>query len=148
MALLEGLDMQYLPERYQSLKAMYQDSVYQYAEALYDEKQPYQALVYYRLIADYRDVSSKKLTRTCYRLLGTWEDGKGTVMTFREDGTCTVEGGEHFFCATQFAIYLGDTAEFKDMAYTYNIYNSTEDRLNLKNEKTGVLYKMSVVKEP
>ena len=30
-------------------------------------------------------------------LLGTWEDGKGTVMTFREDGTCTVEGGEHFF---------------------------------------------------
>ena len=121
---------------------MYPRSVYEYAESLYQAKRPYEALAYYRMIPDYKDVESKKLSRTCYRLLGDWVSSKGANMSFRDDGTCTVEGKEYCFFATQYAIFLGDTAEFDDMEYVFNILKCRDGVLDLKNEDKNIIYRM------
>ena len=133
--ILRGMDLTLLPARYQDLEEIFMDSAYQAAEELYAAKKPYEALAYYRLIPDYRDVSSRKLTRTCYTIIGSWElDGK-VKMVFRDDGTCLIDGEEHYYFASQYQIYLGESAEQAEMEYTYNIYRSTEKVLNLRHEK-------------
>ncbi len=146
--LLKDMDLSLLPERYADLKDIFNDSAYQAAEALYAAKKPYEALVYYRMIPDYRDVASRKLTRTCYMMIGVWELEGKVKMEFREDGTCVIDGKESFFFADQYGVYLGETPERAQMEYAYNIYRCTDKVLNLMQEKGKVLYRMTRAVSP
>ena len=78
--ILKDMDLNLLPERYDQLEEIFQSSAYQLAEGLYKAKRPYEALPFYRMIPDYRDVSTKKLNRICYLLLGSWESSKADTI--------------------------------------------------------------------
>ncbi len=141
---LAGMDLDSLPERYSALAEIYPASAYQAAEKLYNEKRPYEALYYYRLIPDYRDVSTKKLTRTCYAILGRWVTEKNEVMEFREDGTCTILGKDYYMYVTQYAINLGSEDDPEKMEYAYNIVRRSAKALKLKHEKSGTYYQLAL----
>ncbi len=140
---LVGMDLTDLPERYRDLEEIFCVSAYRAAEALYSARRPYEALYYYRLIPDYRDVSTKKLTRTCYAILGRWTSDKDEVMDFRDDGTCTVLGEEYRFYATQYAVYLGTDPDPDRMEYVFNIFRRTETAMTLKHMRTDVYYRLT-----
>lgn len=142
VAILKGMDLSNLPERYSDLADVYPASAYQAAEALYSAKRPYEALPYYRLIPDYRDVSSKKLARTCYAILGVWVTEKDESMEFREDGTCTVLGNDFYYYVTQYAIYLGTEDDPAKMEYTYNIFSRNDTAMTLKHDRSNTLYRL------
>ncbi len=142
---LSSLTMDYLPDAYKDLPDMYQEARYQYAESLYNAKKPFEALTYYNQIKDYKDVSSKKLTRSVYRIIGDWVSAgsRGTRMTFRDDGTCQIDGKPYYFtvgASGAYALSIGDRAD--SLTYTYNILSLSDNELNLRNIKTRTVYKM------
>ncbi len=145
---LSALNMDYLPEAYKDLTDMYLEARYQYAEALYNAKRPFEALVYYNQIKDYKDVAARKLTRSVYRIIGEWESaGRGTKMTFREDGTCQIDGKAYYYtvgASGAYALSIGEKAG--SLTYTYNILSLSDDELNLRNIKTRTVYKMEKVR--
>ncbi len=114
--------------------------MYRYAEQLYNDGKPYEALPWYRLIADYKDVSSRKLNRHAYRLFGKWESTRGALMEFREDGTCLIDGQEGYYVAGQYRLSTGKTPD--TLTYTHNITHKTNTSLTLREESTKRLYKM------
>jgi hypothetical protein len=124
---------------------MYQEANYLYANELYNANKPYEALKYYRNILDYKDVSTKKLTRVAYRVVGTWKTDKGAVFTFRDDGTCTIEGKEMYFYAKNFTLMAGDRPE--ELNINYHIVDSREQRMTLRHTPTKKLYKFTRVAE-
>ena len=138
--LLSGLDRQNASETYGDMERMYQEANYLYANQLYDEKKPYEALPYYRNIPDYKDVA-RKLDRVCYRMLGTWISRTGVVMEFREDGTCTIDGKGYYFRGSQFAFYAGTQPDqLKD---EWTIFSCENDVLSVENNKTKTQYRMT-----
>ena len=142
VSILEGMDLTGLPERYKSLDHIFSESAYQAAEKLYKASRPYEALRYYRLIPDYKDVS-KKLNRTCYAILGLWTTEKDGSIEFRDDGTCTVFGKERYYYATQYAIYMGEEDDPEKMAYAYNIFSRSGTSMKLKDMKTNTYYQFT-----
>ncbi len=142
VSILEGMDLTVLPERYSALENIFRESAYQAAESLYKASRPYEALYYYRLIPDYKDVS-KKLNRTCYAILGVWVSEKDGRVEFRDNGTCTVFDKEVYYYTTQYAVYLGTEDDPSKMEYTYNIFSRTDTSLKLKDVKTNSYYQLT-----
>ena len=144
---MEGISMENLPAQYAELADMYNESCYVYAEALYEENKPYEALVYYEKIPDYQDVTEKKLQRACYRILGTWKSRTGVVMEFRRDGTCRIDGKEQSFYARMYSLYLGSGTG--KMKLNYQITDLTDDKLTLTSTGEGYtkIYSMDRVTE-
>ncbi len=140
---LEPLDRSNPNEKYRNVESIYKNAVYLYANQLYDNKEPYLALPYYRAIPDYKDVARTKLTRTPYRILGVWQTEKGFTMTFREDGTCTIGGRDYLFYARNYLLAAGDRRE--ELNITYNILALSDNQLNLRRDKPRTLYKMTRV---
>ena len=140
---LEPLYQGYLSEKYADIPDMYREACYQYANALYANRQPFDALKYYKQILDYRDVSEKKLDRVVYRIMGKWESPKGAVMEFREDGTCTIDGEELFYYAGVYSLDTGDSPD--NLSYTYNIVSNSQNSLTLRHERLNLLYRMTRV---
>ncbi|MHC1786821.1 MAG: hypothetical protein AB9880_07160 [Christensenellales bacterium] len=138
---LEPLDRENPDKKYKNLDAMYEKAVYDYANQLYNAGEPYQALPYYRSIPGYKDVTRSKLTRVAYRILGTWETEKGFRMTFREDGTCTIDGREYLFYARPYQLAVGDRRD--ELSDTYNILAISDDQLNMRRDKPRTLYKLT-----
>lgn len=138
LADLAGAD--YLPAKYADIPDMYKEACYQYANALYADRRAFDALVYYKQIPGYKDVDSKRLSKTVYQIMGKWESNKGVEMEFREDGTCTIDGRTACYYATTYALETGETQD--DLAYTYNIVSNSKNSLTLRHEKTNVLYRM------
>ena len=141
---LGALELESVPEKYKDLPELYREACYQYAESLYNAKLPFDALVYYKLIPDYKDVSTRKLTRIIYRIMGTWTgSNKNTQMVFREDGTCRIEDQEYAYVVGVGGAYaLSIGSDPKDLTYTYNILSLNDRELNLRNVKTKSVYKM------
>jgi len=139
------LDLNDLGEKYADLKAVWQESAYNYAEALYADKKPYQAYAYYLLLADYKDVSDKKLTRLCYQVIGKWESSKGAQLFFNEDGTCQIEGVNLYYYSRQYLVQTGPNPD--EMNTDYQIVTMNKNTLTLKNKKTGKTYRLTRVKE-
>jgi hypothetical protein len=137
---LEPLDRGDPNDKYKNVQALYENAVYLYANQLYDAREPYLALPYYRKIADYKDVTRTKLTRTPYRILGTWKTEKGFTMIFRDDGTCTIEGRDYLFYARTYLLAVGDRKE--ELNNTYNILALSDDQLNLRRDDPRTLYKL------
>ncbi|NLO12876.1 MAG: hypothetical protein GX124_01985, partial [Clostridiales bacterium] len=142
---LEGLDRKNTGEKYAGIDDMYKEANYLYANALYNDNKPYEALVYYRRILDYRDVSSRKLDRASYRVIGTWKTEKGAVFIFRDDGSCSIEGKEMFYSAKNFTLLAGDRPS--ELNINYHIVDSREKRMTLRHTPTKKLYKFTRVTE-
>ena len=143
---LDPLNQTYLAKKYSDMPALYREACYQYANDLYAQKRPFEALTYYRLIPDYADVADKKLTRTVYRVIGKWTSEKGVSMEFRDDGTCLIDGREAYYnCPNMYAMDTGDRPD--ELSYTFNILNSSRNVLNLKHEKKNVIYRMTRAEE-
>lgn len=143
LAGLAGTD--YLPAKYASIPDMYKEACYQYANSLYAARKAFDALVYYKQIPGYKDVDSKRLSKTVYEIMGKWESTKGVAMEFREDGTCTIDGRTAYYYATTYALETGETPD--DLAYTYNIVSNSKNSLTLRHEKTNTLYRLQRVAE-
>ncbi len=140
---LSGLDLSNPGEAYQDLPEMYNEAIYRYADELYAAQKPYEALVYYKMIPDYKDVTTKKLDRTAYNIIGTWESTKGAQFVFREDGTANVLGKEMYYFARQYLVQVGLRPEELDT--DYSIVSMRDKSLTLRNTKTRVQYKCARV---
>ena len=141
---MEELELENDSSAYSGLADMFLEANYQYANQLYDEKKPYEALVYYRRVPGYKDVE-RRLDRVCYRMLGKWVSRTGVLMDFRDDGTCTIDGKNYFFRGSQFAFYVGASAE--NLKDEWTVYSCENDVFSVLNNKTGVQYRMTRVQE-
>lgn len=140
---LHELDRTATGEKYADIQSMYEQANYQYANELYSQDLPYQALPYYKNIPHYRDVSTRKLTRVPYRIIGEWESTKGVVIIFREDGTCSFEGRELYFFAKNYTLKTGTrTDELTENYAIVRLPESGKD-LTLQNRRTKTYYKMT-----
>ena len=139
---LAPLSQEYLTGKYADIPDLYREACYQYANALYSQRRPFEALTYYKQILDYKDVTDVRLTRMVYRLMGFWDTGKGVTMEFREDGSCTIEGEDYYYFAPNiYAINIGDDPD--DLSYTYEIVSYGANYLTLRHAKTKTLYRMT-----
>ena len=144
--ILAPLAKENVPEAYENLPGVYQEACYRCANDLYADKQPFEALKYYREIPDYKDVSTKRLKKTVYQVMGKWETAKGVKMEFREDGFCVIDGKEAFYTVpSAFAIHIGDSPD--TAVYTYNIISHGDGKLTLLQVKQNVYYRMTRAEE-
>lgn len=141
---METVERENDSQAYGNLEDMYREANYLYANQLYDEKKPYEALPYYRRILGYKDVE-RKLDRVCYRMLGRWVSRTGIEMDFREDGTCIIDGKAYYFRGSQFAFYIGSSPDALREEWT--IYDCDQHVLSVENNKTRVQYSMTRVEE-
>ena len=142
---LDGLELSALPTAYEDLLELYQSACYQRAEQLYRDGKPYEALPYYQRITDYRDVSSKKLTRRAYLILGDWRSSTGREATFRADGTCDIMGEALYFRVSNFSLYTGATPDA--MTVTHKLSTIGQTSMSLRDIRDGndIVYKMERV---
>jgi len=116
IAIVDSLDLSELPDRYGDLLVVYKQSCYLLGNQLYDAGKPYEALKWYRLIPGYRGVDNK-LQKGCYLILGSWTDLQGNVYTFRDDGSCLMNGLELFFTVDGENMYTGDDPDVLAMTH-------------------------------
>lgn len=141
VAALENISRDTLSEKYADIDDMYSLANYEYANELYADKKPYEALKYYNNILGYKDVESEKLDRVCYRILGLWVSNTGIVMEFRDDGTCTIDGEKYYFFARNFSLETGADAD--DMTGKWTIHSCNEKTMSLENNRTHKQYKLT-----
>ena len=142
---LEGMQRENVSEKYADIDDIYNEANYNYANELYAQKKPYEALRYYRNIPDYKDVTEKKLNRICYRILGSWVSAKGIKMEFRDDGTCTIDGKDGYFNVSMYAMSVGTRAN--DLNQNWQIYSCTDKSLSVINNSNKTQYKLTRVTE-
>lgn len=141
--LLGHMDLTELPDKYAGLDEIWQEACYQEAQALFAAGKPYEALAYYRQIPDYRDVA-QRLDRTCYLILGQWAAGDGRVYTFREDGTCTLNGENLYFRADVYALSTGDTPD--RLSQTHSVSSISADAMTLRDTRPGSVQTLRLTK--
>ena len=142
---LSPLRDEYLTDAYAQIPAMYQNACYLYANALYNNRQPFEALIYYRQIMNYRDVANR-VDKAVYRIMGQWETDKGQRFDFREDGTCTLDGQEaYYFVPNMYAVNTGE--EPSPTAATYEIVSLKQNALTLRHIKSKTTYRLKRVEE-
>ncbi len=143
---LSPLQEGFLPEKYADIPSMYKEACYLYANELYNDRRPFEALKYYQLIPDYRDVASYRLERAVYKLMGQWETEKGQTFEFREDGSCNLLGEEaYYYVPNMYAVNTG--AEPNPTTLTYEIVSQRQNALTLRNTKTRTTYRLKRVEE-
>lgn len=147
IAALEGFSMDDLTGSYADLPEIYNEACYQYAEQLYREGKPYEALPYYQRVGDYRDTAESKLERRAYLILGEWTSTTGKTATFRTDGTCDLMGETLHFYVSNFSLYTGETED--DMTITHKLSSIDKTSMSLRDIRDGqdVVYKFSRVGE-
>ena len=139
--------MDYLTGSYADLPEIYSEACYQYAEQLYREGKPYEALPYYQRVGDYRDTPESTLARRAYLLLGEWTSTTGKTAAFRTDGTCDLMGETLHFYVSNFSLYTGETED--DMTITHKLSSIDKTSMSLRDIRDGqdVVYKFSRVGE-
>ena len=143
---LAPLQEGFLTEKYARIPSMYKDACYLYANELYNDHKPFEALKYYKLIPDYRDVASYRLDKAVYKLMGQWESEKGQKFEFREDGTCDLNGEEAFYYVPN--MYAVNTGEEPDpTTVTYEIVSLKQNALTLRHTKNRTTYRLKRVEE-
>ena len=144
---LEGLSLSELAGDYKDLPEMYQEACYQYAEQLYRDGKPYEAMPYYERVRDYRDTAEKKLTRRAYRILGQWTSTSGKTALFRPDGTCDLMGEELYFRVSNFSVYTGAAPD--TMTITHKLSSIDDNGMSLRDIRNGgdTVYKFTRVTE-
>ncbi len=139
---LDGLDLASPPQEYKDLRNLYNQACYAYANLLYGEGKPFEALPYYQRVPGYRDVAESKLTRRIYLVLGTWESATGKQAVFRADGTCNLMGQELYYDVDAYALLTGDSPE--RLSLTHKISSITQTRMTLRGSEQGsTVYKFT-----
>ncbi len=141
--ILAKVELNDLPQKYRRLGDMYNQANYNYANDLYADGKPYDALPYYKNIPDYKDVTKKRLARNCYMVLGKWISKAGVAMEFREDGTCSIDGEELFFNVNNYSMLTGVTRE--RLTLTHKVTAVYEKDLTLRDLRNGknIIIKMT-----
>ena len=113
-----------------------------YANQLYNEGKPYEALPYYQNILDYKDVATSKLQRNAYIIIGKWKSEKGIEMIFSSDGSCVVDGIKGYYAVLKYGMFTGEQAD--ELQLTHNIIHLVEDSLTLRtiSEDNSITYKL------
>ena len=132
---LSKVELGGLPQKYRRLDDMYNVANYNYANDLYADGKPYEALPYYKNIPDYKDVTSKRLARNCYLVLGKWTSKTGVAMEFRENGTCVIDGEELFFNVNNYSMLTGVTKE--RLTLTHKVTAVYEESMTLRDIRNG-----------
>ena len=134
-------------ERSDELDQLYLEACYLYAEKLYGEDRPYEALPFYQRAADYRDTREKKLERRAYLILGQWESASGSKAVFNADGTCEWMGEKLFFRVSNFSVFTGTDPE--NMTLTHKLSTIDQNGMSLRDIRTDddVVYKFTRVGE-
>ncbi|MBQ2701227.1 MAG: hypothetical protein IJF65_08755 [Clostridia bacterium] len=146
---LETFDLSDPPKKYADMPSMYEKANYAYANELYEAGKRYEALVYYRKIPDYKDVTSKKLQRNCYLILGKWVSSSGVEMEFRDNGTCNLGGEELYFTVSgTYSMLTGTDPDHLES--THRVSRIDKKSLTLRDTRYGrtVTYKMTRVEDP
>lgn len=127
---LDGLDMQALSVFYPKLPEIYQEASYLQAEALYNSGKPYEAISYYQRAGDYRHSNTEKLKRKPYLILGDWDSGDGSQISFFTNGTCNLNGEKRYFKVSGYNLYTGTDAD--SLGLTHRISELDENELILQ----------------
>ena len=135
IAALDGLDLNTASTKYADVKTMWQEAAYEYAEQLYLADKPYEAYAYFEQLLDYKDVSTKKITRRAYQVCGTWVSGKGEIFVFNTDGTCEIDGKSQYFTVKNWTLRTGRAANDLDNTYRIVSINSNATRMSLRMTK-------------
>ncbi len=130
-----GMDLDNLPSDFRDLRELRLDAIYAYAEQLYDADKPYEALSYYQMIPDHKDVSSKKLKRRCYLLLGQWQTDDGKTAVFRPDNTCDIMGEKLCFQVDNYVLMTGESMDA--LEDTHKLTYLTQKSLTLRDLRGG-----------
>ena len=122
-------------ERSSELNALYQEAAYLYAEKLYDEDKPYEALPFYQRAVGYRDTKDKKLERRAYLILGQWESTSGKEAVFNPDGTCELLGEKLYFRVNNFSVFTGVDPD--SMTVTHKLSAIDKNGMSLRDISTS-----------
>ena len=143
---LAPLSKDYLNGKYADISDMYREACYQYANQLYSERKPFEALTYYQQILDYKDVKETRLKRMVYQIMGVWETKQGALMEFREDGTCTIDNRNYYYYVpNMYAVQTGDSPD--SLSNTFEIVTYGDNYLTLRHVKQKTLYRMTRVEK-
>lgn len=130
LAALADVSLTALPEKYADLATISDEANYQLGVQRADAGDVYGALPYFRLIPTYQDVP-ERLARSCYMILGQWEDQDGRPYEFREDGTCVLAGEPGCFAVTGYSMETGATLDA--LTATHRVTEVTADRAILRD---------------
>ena len=146
-AALEPFSMEELSGAYADLPEIYNEACYQYAEQLYRDGKPYEALPYYQRVGDYRDTAEKKLERRAYLILGEWVSTTGKTAVFSTDGTCDLLGEKLYYRVSNFSLYTGLSET--EMTITHKLSAIDKTYMSLRDIRDGqdVVYKFDRVGE-
>ncbi|MBO2516849.1 MAG: hypothetical protein CW338_06155 [Clostridiales bacterium] len=145
---MDGLDTTILGSEYAYLLDYYKEACYLLANSLYSDGKVYEAYGYYIRIRDYRDVSEKKLNRTCYHIIGKWVAFKGVNegvrMEFRGDGTCNINGKEYYYTVpTKYSLKIGDRPDALNQSYSLiSEPTARGSRMTMKRDSDGANFYM------
>lgn len=132
VTLLGSMDLTDLPDKYADLADMYTEAMYLEGVRLYDDGRPYEARPYFEQTSGYRN-ADKYLGYNAYAILGEWLSESGVRMSFRDDGTCIIDGDEMCFLVSgQYSVMTGETEE--ELARTHSIVSMEDTVLVLREE--------------
>lgn len=126
---LKDVDMDDLPATFSDLAEIYPEALYEYANELYQQDRPYEAIPFYLAAEGYGD-TGEKLSRRAYLILGSWESSGGLKAEFRLDGSCNINGRECFFRVSNFSLLIGDSPE--KLGNGFQIFQLTEKGMSIR----------------
>ncbi|MGN0779364.1 MAG: hypothetical protein ACI4MJ_09475 [Aristaeellaceae bacterium] len=133
-AILLQVDMTGLPEAYKDLPELLQDACYQEAKRLYAAGKPFEALPWYQMIPDYKNVQDI-LNRSCYLILGQWLGADGQTYTFLPDGTCNLNGERLYYAVNTYAMQTGIAPDA--LSLTHKVSSIAQNDLTLRDIRDG-----------
>lgn len=127
---LRDVDLENLPETFADLADIYPEALYEYANELYQQDRPYEAVPFYLAAEGYGD-AEEKLSRRAYLILGSWENSGGLKAEFRLDGSCNINGQEGFFRVSNFSLLIGESPE--KLGTGFQIFQLTEKGMSIRD---------------
>ncbi len=134
-----------LPERYREIPSMLEQACLGRAEELQKMGRPLEALPYYERIPDNK-TAAKRLSDYVYRVIGRWKSQSGMELTFRRDGTCTIDGKNAYYGGSGYELYVGD--EPYPTRRFYQVINLRRGTLTLKEIDADKNIRVTYVGEP
>ena len=127
---MKDIDTDTLPETFADLAEIYPEALYEYANQLYQQDRPYEAIPFYLAAEGYGD-TEEKLSRRAYLILGSWENAGGLTAEFRLDGSCNINGEEKYFRVSNFSLLIGDSPE--KLGTGFQIFQLTEKGMSIRD---------------
>jgi len=134
-----------LPERYKDIPSMVEQACLGRAEELQGMGRPLDALPYYERIRDNKTAKTR-LSDYVYRVIGRWKSRSGMEMTFRRDGTCTIDGKNAYYGGSGYELFIGD--EPYPTRRRYHVVNLRGTTLTLRDIDADNTFRVTYVGEP